>query len=377
MSNADISPESVPPTEEDTGSWWRSRRRLLYWGGGLVLLVGFILGALFVPTPYVLLGPGSVRSAEDRVEISGAETFSDDTDVLFTTVHIEDATLFGLLRGNLDDAMKISTRDEMFPQGRDETREINQHAMDFSKLIATREALLALGADAEYSADGALVVDVVDDGPADGVLKQGDVIVAVDGETVNLPTELTEPLSKKEVGTPVQLTIERRSMAEGESASDSVETLSETVVLGASEDDPTRPILGINVQPLSPRVESSVNVEVDSGKVTGPSAGLAWSLAVVDRLTEGSLTGDRDVAVTGEILPGGEIGQIGGIAQKVATVKRNGVDVFLYPASTPASEVTEMERIADGEVELVPVATLSEALDFLDPDGSVRASSSI
>ncbi len=120
-----------------------------------------------------------------------------------------------------------------------------------------------------------------------------------------------------------------------------------------------------------------MNVEVDSGKVTGPSAGLAWSLAVVDRLTEGSLTGDRDVAVTGEILPGGEIGQIGGIAQKVATVKRNGVDVFLYPASTPASEVTEMERIADGEVELVPVATLSEALDFLDPDGSVRASSSI
>jgi hypothetical protein len=36
-----------------------------------------------------------------------------------------------------------------------------------------------------------------------------------------------------------------------------------------------------------------------------------------------------------------------------------------------------MERIADGEVELVPVATLEEALDYLDPDGSVRASSSV
>jgi PDZ domain-containing protein len=222
-----------------------------------------------------------------------------------------------------------------------------------------------------------MVVDVVEGGPSDGTLQAGDVVVAVDGKSVSLPNDLTDPLAAKAVGDQVKLTVQRRSMAEGESASESVETVSESVVLGAAEDDPQRPVLGVHIQPVAPRVESSVEVEVDSGQVTGPSAGLAWSLAVVDRLTEESLTGDRDVAVTGEILQRGEVGQIGGIAQKVATVKRNGVDVFLYPASTPESEVAEMERIADGEVELVPVATLEEALDYLDPDGSVRASSSV
>ncbi len=347
-------------------------RSLWFWGIGLVLVIGFFLGGLFIPTPYVILGPGSVRSAEERVEIIGGESFEDDTDVLFTTVHIDDATPFGLVRGSFDDAREISSREEMFPQGRDETRQVNQHAMDFSKLIATREALLALGHEAEFAADGAVVVGVVDGGPAEGVLAPGDTIVELDGEAVALPSDLTEPLSQRVPGESVEVTVERTVISDGESAAtEAVETTMETVVLGASEEEEPRPILGVQIQPASPRIESSVEVEVDSGRVTGPSAGLAWSLAIVDRLTEGSLTGDRDVAVTGEILDGGGVGLIGGVTQKVATVKRNGVDVLLYPASISPAEISEMERIADGEVELVPVATLAEALEYLDPSGSV------
>ncbi len=393
MSNADITSGSVSPDETNdepespTGHDGSvdnddpiprvGHRRLLgrslwFWGIGLVLVIGLLLGGLFIPTPYVILGPGSVRSAEDRVEILGGEFFTDDTDVLFTTVHIDDATPFGLIRGNLDDAMEITSRDEMFPQGRDETRQVNQHAMDFSKLVATREALLALGRDAEFAADGATVVGVVEGGPAEGVLAPGDTIVEVDGEAVALPSDLTEPLAQRVPGESVQVTVERTAVPDGESAAtEAVETTTETVVLGASEEEEPRPILGVQIQPASPRIESSVEVEVDSGRVTGPSAGLAWSLAIVDRLTEESLTGDRDVAVTGEILDGGRVGAIGGVTQKVATVKRNGVDVLLYPASTSAAELAEMERIAGGEVELVPVATLAEALEYLDPSGSV------
>ena len=55
---------------------------------------------------------------------------------------------------------------------------------------------------------------------------------------------------------------------------------------------------------------------------------------MIDALTPGSLTGERAVAVTGEITVDGSVGVIGGVTQKVATVARNGVDVFLYPAGT-------------------------------------------
>ena len=97
-------------------------------------------------------------------------------------------------------------------------------------------------------------------------------------------------------------------------------------------------------------------MDIDSGEVTGPSAGMAWALAVIDRLTPGSITDGREVAVTGEILADGSIGTIGGITQKVAAVKRAGVTLFLYPADTPEDEQREMRRIAGDEVELRPVA---------------------
>jgi PDZ domain-containing protein len=89
----------------------------------------------------------------------------------------------------------------------------------------------------------------------------------------------------------------------------------------------------------------------------------------MDRLVEPSLTEGRDVAVTGEILADGSVGPIGGIAQKVAAVKRAGVDLFLYPAATPEEERAEIEAIAGDDLELRAVRTLDEAIDVLHPGG--------
>ena len=73
--------------------------------------------------------------------------------------------------------------------------------------------------------------------------------------------------------------------------------------------------------------------------------------------------------MTGEILSDGSVGPIGGIVQKVAAVKRAGVHKFLYPASTDEAEQRQMRRLAGDEVELVPVATLAEAVEALHPGG--------
>lgn len=399
------------------------RRRRWYWAAGLVLAVGAVLGAAFVPTPYVLIQPGAVRAAEERISVEGTESYPNDSSVLFTTVFVDDATLFGLLRGAVDDAIEVRSDEEVYgDRGRDETRRINRREMDLSKLIAEREALTYLGYDAEFTADGVRVVEVADDVPAAGVLRPGDVIVSVDGVAVHVPEELRSQLAGHRPGDRVTLGIERGSMPAGESAS-SEETTTESLsvdvqLIGADEgpgatdgadgdgeghggdgsregrggdghggdgsreghgDDGSRDeastgsepraVLGVTVEPFDPRIESEVRVSVDSGDVTGPSAGLAWSLAIIDVLTPGSLTGDRDVAVTGEILPDGSVGVIGGTVQKTATVVRNGVDVFMFPAGTPADEQAEMRRIAGDHTELVPVATLDEAVEYLEPGG--------
>jgi PDZ domain-containing protein len=385
---SDTSDASDAPDVPATGN--RTRRRW-YWGIGLLLLTGLVLGAVFVPTPYVLIHPGAVRPAEERIVVEGTESFPNDASVLFTTVFVDEATLFGLLSGALDDAIEVRSSEEVYgDRGRDEMRRLNRREMDLSKLMAEREALRYLGYDASFAADGVRVVDVAEDVPAAEVLRPDDVIVSVDDEPVTLPEELRSELEAHAPGDSVTLGIRRSSLPAGESASrgrDAVDSLSVGVELTAAEAEPrpgqdspgdtdgetdesvSRAALGVIVEPFNPRIESEVNVKVDSGDVTGPSAGLAWALAIIDVLTPGSLTGDRDVAVTGEILADGSVGVIGGTAQKTATVVRNDVDVFLFPAGTSEEDQAEMRRIAGDDTELVPVASLAEAVEYLAPDG--------
>ncbi len=405
MNSADMTPEILPPSGPAThatgdgatgdggsgadgsvsvdtvapgGKAPRRRRRWWLWGVGAVLALGAVLGAVFIPTSYVLIQPGAVRPVAERIEVDGATVYEDDGDVLFTTVFVDPATLFGLLRGSLDDAIEVRTQDEVYGSvGRDESREINRAQMDLSKLIANQQALDFLGYETSFTADGAHVVEVSEGSLAESVIEAGDVIVAVDGAEVAVPADLRTELATRSPGESVTVSIERPTGSTGETAGSGVgqtKSLDLQATLGASKDDNgiEQAVLGVSVEPWNPRIESEVTVEIDSGTVTGPSAGLAWSLAVIDTLTPGSLTGDRDVAVTGEILADGSVGVVGGVAQKVATVARSGVEVFLYPAGTPAEEQDEMRRIAGDDIELVPVATLAEAVEFLAPEGLSR-----
>jgi PDZ domain-containing protein len=328
---------------------------------------GLVAALFLVRLPYYLIQPGSVRPAETRIDISGAESFDDDGEVLFTTVFVSQATPALLIRAWLDDAVDVRTRDEMYPTGnRDEVQKQNLVRMDLSKLTATRVALEHLGIEASYDADGARVVGTVTDGPSDGVLLPGDVITVVDGVEVSLPADIGTELADRAPGEAVDVTVER---AGAPGAEDEVVDTSVSVTLGAAPDDPARPVLGIEVEPADPTIVSPVEVTVDSGSVSGPSAGLAWTLAIIDRLTPGSITDGRRIAVTGEILDDGTVGPIGGIRQKVAAVKRAGIDLFIYPAVTSEEDQAAMRRIAGDDVELRPVDNIDEAVDVLAPEG--------
>ncbi len=330
-----------------------------------MVLVGLavLAGLLFIPTPYYLLQPGSVRASEPLVSVKGAPTFRTKGAVMFTTVFIDRATVATLVRGAVDDAIEVRSEEEVYgKEGRGKSQQVNQQRMDLSKLVATKVALNRLGYPAEFTANGARVLALSEDSPSSGLLRPGDVITSVDGRPVTLPSDIGRALDGRRPGEPTTVGVRRGAATE-----------TVTITLGAASDEPERPVLGVSVDPDDPRLDSPVQVTIDSGEVTGPSAGLAWALAVIDRLTPGSLTDGRRVAVTGEILPDGTVGPIGGIEQKVAAVKRNGVKLFLYPASTPAAERRAIEREAGDDLELRPVATLDDAIRILDPKGDVEA----
>ena len=343
----------------------RSRRRRRWILGFLIgaALVGAVLAAFLVPLPYYLVQPGSVRPAEQRIEIEGADSFETDGEVLFTTVYVNRATLALLIRAQLDDAIEIRTESEMYPDGdRDASRQLNQQRMDLSKLTATRVALEQVGIEAAYLGDGARVIAVSPDAPSNSVLEAGDVIVEVDGQPVAMPSDIGEHLGGFLPGETVPVRLRR--VVDGAEAE-----LDVKVELTETAETPGRPILGITADPSNPRIDSDVQVAVDSGRVSGPSAGLAWTLAIIDRLTPGSITGGERIAVTGTIADDGTVGPIGGVVQKVAAVKRAGLRTFIYPASTSEDEQAQMRRVTGDDVELVPVDTVDEAVEFLVPGG--------
>ena len=92
-------------------------------------------------------------------------------------------------------------------------------------------------------------------------------------------------------------------------------------------------MIGVHV---FPHFDFPVKVAVDTAGIGGPSAGLAMTLAILDDLTPGDLTGGKRVAVTGTIDPEGNVGEIGGIEQKAVAAQAAGAQLFIVPAVQPA-----------------------------------------
>ena len=74
-----------------------------------------------------------------------------------------------------------------------------------------------------------------------------------------------------------------------------------------------------------------MKVTVNSGDVGGPSAGLAYTLAIIDQLTPGSLTGGNTVAVTGTMELDGHVGEVGGVHQKTLAAIDAGATLMIVP----------------------------------------------
>jgi PDZ domain-containing protein len=186
------------------------------------------------------------------------------------------------------------------------------------------------------------------------------VITAVDGTPVTVEDDLRPTLADKAIGASVTLTVRKR----GTTTTTDVPT-----TLGRNDQDDSHGYLGVAISTADEKVNLPFDIDLDSGEVIGPSAGLAWTLGVIDRLTPGDLTHGKKIAVTGTIAEDGSVGPIGGIAQKVVGAKNAGATMFLYPASTEKADVKRLRQLAGDDIVLRPVATIDDALKVLDPKG--------
>lgn len=360
------------------------RRHRLRWALAIVagLLLVALVASLFVPVPYYLISPGSARATEPLVEVEGGPEFPpEEGAIYFTTVSTRPARALTAFLGWLDQDTDVV--DEALVLGDntpEENRQVNLEMMESSVDVAAEVAFEHLGFDVE-SGTGAIVGGVAPDLPVAEALRPGDVIVAVNGVRTTTSDEVVEQIQTLAPGDEVRLRVQydpsvleqdpaadappgegdEEDGGEGErEGEDAPETRTETVELGARPDDADRPLLGVQLGTRDQEIDLPFPVAIDTGQVGGPSAGLAFTLAVLDVLTPGELTGGRDVAVTGTINGLGHVGPIGGIAQKAAAVREAGHDVFIVPASE-----ADAARARAGDVEVIGVETLEDALEAL------------
>lgn len=350
-------PGDEPPGESGPGDIeGRPRRRLkkrwYFLGGFVFLVVAAVVSAALIRVPYFLLSPGSVRDTQKVIRVDDARSFDNPGEIAFATVSLQRATALGAALGWLDDSVDVVDEDKILGgQSEKQNRQENMRDMTDSKQVATAVALKRLGYDVTTTGTGAAVVAVAQSTPAEGLLNPGDVVVGADHNEVHLAEDLVAAIGSHKPGEQIELEVQRA----GEGATKRI-----LVVLASRPNEPDKALLGVSSVTRDLQFHFPIDVSIDSGDVSGPSAGLAFTLGVMDRLVPQSLTGGLKVATTGTIDTRGNVGPVGGVQQKTIAVRRAGVDLFLVPRS----EYDEAKKYA-GDMRVEPVDTLDDALKVL------------
>lgn len=316
---------------------------------GLLALSLGVIGAT-LPVPFVALGPGPTHDTlglyegTEIVSVEGLPEYPTSGHLNMTTVSVTDGlSLFTSLYFWASGDRRVIPREAVFPSDRTDEQIQDENAAQFASSEANAEAAAVreLGLPARV-----LVGTVVPGSPAAGVLEAGDTILAVAGQRVDTAGEVSELVAAARPGETITVAFRR----------DDVEQQAD-VVLAAR---PDRPQGFLGITPTVEAREGSIEISLDG--IGGPSAGLMFALAVVDRLTPGELTGGRFVAGTGAIDPSGAVGAIDGIPFKMLKAREVGAEVFLVPAANCAEAVA---TVPEG-LSLVRVTTLSDAIAGLD-----------
>lgn len=325
----------------------------------VALLVVQVLAAFLIPIPLYLVQAGDATPTESHIRVGGQASYPSSHPIDYLTVSFRQATVGTLLIGLFDGATEFQRKEQAYPTGNVKKERVeNLAAMDNSKVVATVVALRTLGVTVPITGAGARVQTVADGTPANGVLREGDLITALDGKAVESADGLHTILGPIPNGQPVKVT---RTTEDGTSGD-------VTLAKAPCPSDPGRGCFGIEVSTASGDPVLPFKVDIDSGDVGGPSAGLAWTLGVIDRLTPGDLAGKRRVAVTGTISPDGTVGPIGGIVQKAEAAEDAGATLLLYPAGLDPNEVRRAREVAP-DLRFKEVGTVEDALKILAPRG--------
>jgi PDZ domain-containing protein len=339
----------------------------------VVIIVAAAFIAARISVDYYVITPGQASSVSQYIEVPPAQNHPLTGKILLTDVYVTQLDALSYLRykwfGSNDE---IYSGADLFGGAPSQGQFLNQGFLQMAQAqsFATASALTYLGYTVKSTNVGALVYGIEPHSPASGTLQLGQVIKAVDGKPTSTDCGLVSALHGLLPGTQANLSVEDSYINDvGTLVPGSV--VLKSVTLGVPPrglvetgcGPPTKPTAFLGIDPQTQQDwDFPVDVRINTPQIGGPSAGLAMTLGIIDKLSSGKLTGHDVVAATGTIDQYGNVGQVGGVPEKTIAVERAGATVFLVPKP----QLSQAEARATPQLHVYGVNTLDQALQILE-----------
>ncbi len=371
---------------------WSLRFKVLS-GTGVLLAVALLVSSL-VSIPYYALTPGSAQSVLRLIGLPPAKTHDHKGSVDLVDVEITSMRAIDWIYFELDPSASIYSSAAI--RGPETSAQYNTEGvldMADARQAAKVVALTELGYRVRVVPNGSLVYALDPGSPAEAALKVGDVITKVGARSVSSPAALSSALFGYRAGQAVSLgyrayptgatkvaTVnlglwrwqgtganeQLTCVPTGARISDRVARLFDDrgVLYAPSTKHPgsATPCIGVLAAEPSYAVRLPFQVNLNSEGIVGPSAGLAFTLGLIEKLDAADLTGGRQVAATGTMSVTGAVGAIGGIRQKTIAVRAAGASIFLVPRANYAVA----RQNAGPKLKVYAVSTIAQALRVLE-----------
>lgn len=334
-----------------------------------LILIALLCAGVLIPVPYSEMSPGPTVNTLGKVEgepvlqISGHKTYPTSGNLNMTTVRVTGAdynmNLVEAVYGWLAHDSVVVPHDTLYPDGKTEQQSTQENAEEFSQ--SQESAKVAALTELGIPVSSRVVVSTVIKGsPAQGKLHAGDVIKQVDGSAVKQPEDVAKLVTRHKPGEDVTFTVIPAKTAQAaEKAGKEPEGSRKIVITTAKAPKENRAIVGIQA---GTDHTFPFRIDIKLADVGGPSAGLMFSLGIVDKLTPGQLTGGKFIAGTGTIDDKGKVGPIGGINMKLVGARDAGARYFLTPNDNCKAAASD----TPSGLTLVKVKTIDDAKKSLE-----------
>ncbi len=323
-------------------------------GKKTTILLIFLIGSSpfgLVKTNYYFMSPGPPYQWD--IEVSNKSTFASSGTLYQLTVRRDEANYFYYFWAKLDNSVDLYEREQILPKGvnPDELNEISRNNMRTSENVAIAVALNSLGYNITTSGDGVLVVGILEDSPVAEKLQKEDLIVMIEDEEVTSVSDFIGKLRTFNIGDIVTISYIRNGELQ----------MFDTKLIEHVEYE-GEPMVGFLASTPNEVYEFPFDVDINTGSVGGPSAGLMMALNVYNLLVNEDITKGKTIAGTGTIEIDGSVGPVGGVKQKIIAAKRVGAELVLVPTSN----FEEAAQFIDENTEIIPINSFAEALSVIN-----------